>query len=275
MNTDTQITYNLSNIPGFSKLVFNDESYSDEKYYSSHLFATKSDEKYKIVRFNNELLHSESVSTYGLLRSVIVSGKKVVCFSPPKSMSGETFMSKYPVKTDNIVAEEFIEGTMINVFFDPTYNSWQIATSDTVGAEVAFDELSTKTINQMFFEACAENNCDIKLFNTNYCWSFVLQHPENRMGVLFNQPQLYLVGGYEINQDGDKINVIENNVSEHEIEQWRLSGINIKFPERYEYSSYSELIEKIASHDVSGVILKNIETGERTKLRNPYFPDGK
>jgi len=276
---DTHFTYNLSNIPGFSKLVLNDESSSDEKYYSTHLYTTKSNEKYRIVRYNKEILHSELVSTYGLLRSVILSGKNVVCFSPPKTLSGDIFMSKYPIKTDNIVAEEFIEGTMINVFFDPTSNSWKIATRNTVGAEVSFYKWSKKTFNQMFFEACEKNNCNINHLNSNYCWSFVLQHPENRIVVPFKQPHLYLVGVYKINQDEEEINVMEYNIPEHEKEQWRLSGINIKFPKRYEFSNYSELIEKFASgntsYDILGIIVKNTETGERTKFRNPIYEEVK
>ena len=274
---DTQITYNLSNIPGFLKLVLNDETSPDEKYYSSHLYTTKANNKYRIVRYNKDFLYSDVISTYGLLRSVILSREYVVCFSPPKTLSGEYFMSKYPKKTENIVAEEFIEGTMINVFYDPTIGCWQIATRNTVGAEVVFYKWSNKTFNQMFFEACEKNNLNIDNLNSNNCYSFVLQHPENRIVVPFKQPQLYLVGIYRINQEGDKINVTEDDIPDYEKEEWKMSGINIKFPERYEFSSYTELIEKFASgntpYNILGVIVKNTITGERTKFRNPIYEE--
>ena len=36
-------------------------------------------------------------SSYGLLRSIIVSGTTIVSYSPPKSIDPETFIMKYPV----------------------------------------------------------------------------------------------------------------------------------------------------------------------------------
>lgn len=275
---DRQIIYNLSNIPGLTKLVLEDQMASEDKYYSSHLYSTKANEKYRIVRYTKEFLRSDLVSTYGLLRSVILSGPKVVCFAPPKSLSGEHFMLKYPTKTEHIVAEQFIEGTMINVFFDTNYGvngCWQIATRNTVGAEVTFYKWSKKTFNKMFTDACLFNNINIQSLNTRYCYSFVLQHPDNRIVVPFKHPQLYLVGAYEIFQRNNDI-LVEEKLSEVRVDSiWAMTGI--KFPDRYEFSNYTELIEKFASgntsYDILGVIVKNLVTGERTKFRNPIYEE--
>ena len=162
------------------------------------------------------MLSADLNSTYGLLRSVILSGSKIVSFAPPKSISGETFMLKYPIKTDKIIAHEFIEGTMINLFYDHNYGAtgcWQISTRNTVGAEVSFYKWSKKTFNQMFLEACMYNNFIIQTLNPNYCYSFVLQHPENRIVVPFKHPQLFLVAVYEINQKEDDISVTDININ--------------------------------------------------------------
>ena len=171
-------SYNLSNIPGFNDLVKTGEISADyEKYYSVNQYSTKANEKYSIVRYNKDLLSSDLVETFGLLRSVILSGPKIVSFAPPKSMSGESFMIKYPTKTDKIIALDFVEGTMINVFYDPTYGAsgcWQISTRNTVGAEVSFYKGSNKTFNQMFMEACLFNNFNIQTLNPRFCYSFVL-----------------------------------------------------------------------------------------------------
>jgi hypothetical protein len=104
----------------------------------------------------------------------------------------------------------------------------------------------------------------------------VLQHPENRIVVPFKQPQLYLVAVYEIIQKDGDINVVEEDLSEvKKSGLWNLTGI--KFPESYEFLSYTELIEKFASgntqYDVLGVIVKNTTTGERTKFRNPIYEE--
>ena len=162
------IVYNLSNIPGFNHLIkTGDISPESEKYYTLNNYSTKANEKYTIIRYNKDFLCSDLIDSYGLLRSVIFSGLKMVCFSPPKSISGENFMLQYPTKDEYIIAEEFIEGTMINVFFDPIYGvngCWQIATRNTVGAEVSFYKWSNLTFNQMFLEACISNNFNIVLY---------------------------------------------------------------------------------------------------------------
>ena len=273
-------SYNLSSIPGFVDFIKTGKI-SDEynKYYSEHEYSTKANEKYSIVRYSKEYLTTDLVNVYGLLRSVILSGPRIVSFAPPKSISAELFMTKYITKDEKIIAEEFVEGTMINVFFDPTdgvSGCWQIATRNTVGAEVSFYKWSNKTFNEMFMEACVCNNFNVQTLNPRFCYSFVLQHPANRIVVPFKSPQLYLVAVYEIMQISDSITVIEQNLSEVRTNGlWNMT--QIRFPERYEFTTYSELIEKFASpntpYDILGVVIKNIETGERTKIRNPIYEE--
>jgi hypothetical protein len=265
-NCNSEIVYNLSNIPGFMDFVKHGTIPTEfQKYYSS-----KIDENYLIVKYNKELLSSDLTNTYGLLRSVIFSGQKMVCYSPPKSLSGEQFMIKYPFKTNSIVAEEFIEGTMINVFF---VNRWQIATRNTVGADVSFYTLSNITFHQMFMDACSHHSFNIETLNPSYCYSFVLQHSANRIVLPIKYPQLYLVGVYEIKQDDNSILVIEKNLTELVMNK----NINVKMPARYEFSTYTELIETFAStntsYDIMGVVINHMETGERTKIRNPIYEE--
>ena len=276
----SKVSYNLSSVPGFDNFLKTGEIETEfERYYSVNKYSTKANEEYNIVRYNKELLSNELFSTYGLLRSVIVSGPKIVSFAPPKSMSGESFINKYPVKNDKIIAEKFVEGTMINVFYDPTYGAsgcWQISTRNTVGAEVSFYKWSKKTFNEMFMEACIFNKFNIQTLNPRFCYSFVLQHPANRIVVPFKTPQLYLVSVYEIVQTLDNITVIQENLNEvMNSGGWNMT--DIKFPEIYEFTSYTELIEKFASsntpYDILGVVVKNTETGERTKFRNPIYEE--
>jgi len=273
---NSQIIYNLSAIPEFKNVIKTEEITSEfEKYYTLNHYSTKANEKYTIIRYNKEFLRSELISSYGLLRSVILSGQRVLSFAPPKSLSGENFMLKYPIKTDHIIAEEFIEGTMINVFFDSTITNgcWQIATRNTVGADVSFYKWSNLTFNQMFIEACVSNNFNIKTLNPKYCYSFVLQHPCNRIVIPFKKSQLYLVAVYEIIQRDNNVNIVEENLS-----NLRKNGLTgVKFAERYEFSSYTELIDKFASgntpYNVMGIVVKNVKTGDRTKFRNPIYEE--
>ena len=274
---DSQIIYNLYSIPGFKNMIKTEEIPEEMcKYYTLKHYSTKENKKYTIIRYLKEFLRSDLVSSYGLLRSVILSDSKIVSFSPPKSLSGENFMLKYPTKTEEIVAEEFVEGTMINVFFDSINDCWQLSTRNTVGANMSFYTNSTTTFNQMFLEACTMNNFNFQTLNSKYCYSFVLQHPLNRIVAPFKDVQLYLVGVYEIIQNNENVAVIEENLSDvKKYGLWNLT--KIRFPERYEFSKYSELIEKFASgntpYEVMGVVVKNSRTGERTKFRNPIYEE--
>jgi hypothetical protein len=288
------MAYMLSYIPNFINKLFNSndspntEVESDNQYFNIVDYTTKSNEKYKIVRYRKELLAVDLIPVYGLLRSVIVNKENtVVSFAPPKSMPADKFMELYsqPTQTiiaedsqpkQTIIAEEFIEGTMINVFFDPSVNSWKISTRNTVDADVTFYKGPNKTFRTMFFEACEANKLSFELLNPKFCYSFVLQHPENRIVVPFSVPRLYLVDVYEIYHN-DKTII----VTPHDIIQVRWESdwdkTSICFPSRYLFNHYSELIEKFASPNtpyyVMGIVLKNTFTHQRAKIRNPNYEE--
>jgi hypothetical protein len=278
----TEVVYELSNIPGFIDMISTGNINSDsdyEKYYSIHPYSAKEDTtNYSIIRYNKDLLSSDLISTYGLLRSVVMindSPSKIVSFAPPKSVSGTDFMTLYPVKTNTIIAEEFIEGTMINVFYNPVTTAWQLSTRNTVGADISF-YTNSKTFKQMFTEACFNNNFDIRNLNRTFCYSFILQHPENRIVVPFKHPQLYLVAVYHISQTETSISITEENLNKVRQSGFQV-GNTVRFPDKYEFSSYTELIEKFASpntpYDIMGIIVKNMDTGVRTKFRNPIYEE--
>lgn len=278
-------TYSLSEIPGFISLI--NENYSEisecieTKYYNIADYSTKSNETYKIVRYNKEQLACDLIPTYGLLRSVIInSQKQIVSFAPPKSIPADEFMRKYSKKSDYIIAQEFIEGTMINVFYDPAIKSWKIATRNTVDADVSFYQSpkkdSSKTFHTMFVEACHQNNFNYDTLNPKFCYSFVLQHPDNRIVVPFKTPQLYLVEVYEIIQTETSVSIFDQNIS-----AVRTNGLwnqtSIRFPDVYEFTTYNELVEKFGSantpYDVMGIVIKNMTTNERAKIRNPIYEE--
>ena len=125
----------------------------------------------------------------------------------------------------------------------------------------------------MFLEALQKNNLILDNLNQKYSYSFVLQHPDNRIVVPFKQPQVYLVAVYNIdNSDKNNIKVFPINNFD-KVFDW--TSTTIKFPEKYEWNNYSNLIEKYASMNTSykilGFIIYNNQTGERTKYRNPVY----
>ena len=281
---------NLSLVPGFNELV-NQTNNNESNILKLNKIEclSSNNQKYKVIRYDKNLLNVDLINSYGLCRSVIInSSNNVVCYSPPKSIPYSLFISKYPNKTDSIIAQEFIEGTMINVFWDPNISlsgSWEISTRNTVGAESSFyKKYPNQTFRSMFLEAAQYNNLDLNKLNKNYCYSFVLQHPNNRIVVPFEYPILYLVAVYSISIDNTDKNIM---VYSHHIDKakndfkndfdsgfyWNKSSI--KFPQTFEWNNYQDLINKYASmntsYNVLGVVIHNLETGERTKIRNPVY----
>ena len=78
----------------------------------------------------------------------------------------------------------------------------------------------------MFLDACNVNNLDFDQLDKKICYSFVLQHPKNRIVVPFTKMNIYLVACYLI--DGYSIEVKSINSQKE-----RLSKSNILFPKKY------------------------------------------
>ena len=83
-------------------------------------------------------LYEEKIDTTELAfyRSVILdeTEKEILAIAPPKSATLETFKTKYPFlslngeKSSLFQINETIEGTMLNLFYDPVNERWEICT---------------------------------------------------------------------------------------------------------------------------------------------------
>ena len=280
--------YNLSSIPGFNELIKNSDNCDSNILKLNKIEClTSNNQKYKVIRYDKNYLNLDLISSFGLCRSVILDcNDNVVCYAPPKSIPLDVFIRKYPYNNNNsssnnhLLAQEFIEGTMINVFWDKNVGlsgSWEIATRNIVGATSSFyKKYPSKSFRTMFLEAANNNNLNLDRLNKLNCYSFVLQHPDNRIVVPFDHPQLYLVAVYTID-NWSNLNVVM--VYPHKLENikndtyWQET--TIKFPTIYKWNNYDELINNYASmntpYNVQGFVIYNEETGERTKMRNPIY----
>lgn len=278
MNSTLIKPFNLSKVHDFNNLVNGITTETNILKLNNIECRTSNNQKYSVISYLKDFLCLDMIPTYGLFRSVILnSAKEVVGFAPPKSIPSDRFIQMYPDKNDNLIAQEFVEGTMINVFWDSTIGlagGWEISTRNTVGATSCFFKGShQKTFRDMFLEAAKESNLVLDRLNKVFCYSFVLQHPDNRIVVPFNKPALYLVSIYHIkNVEG---NTFVHTIPMDDVKNFDWSGAKINFPKIYEWNTYSDLIEKYASmntpYDVLGVIVYNSLTGERMKIRNPVY----
>jgi hypothetical protein len=152
-------------------------------------------------------------------RSLVIdpNNHHLLCVSPYHSRNYEEYMQKYgdePITQDGqsqFIADEKIEGTMINLFFDARIQKWEIATRSAVGGHYWFyrteyknTKSTQKTFYQMFLEALKQDvNADIndlelvKSLPKHYCYSFVLQHVDNRIVYYIQENKVYLVGAFE------------------------------------------------------------------------------
>jgi hypothetical protein len=271
---DKKFIYNLNNIPEWK----NKDDFET-------VISTKQCGNYNVSRYDKMLLPYASQEV-GLVRSVISDSKnEVLCISPSKSISCESFERE--TIYEDVIAEEFVDGTMINVFWDKnigTEGSWEISTRTVVGANTSFykpthSTIKNLTFREMFLEAAKFNNLDIECLHKKYSYSFVLQHPNNRIVVPCKDPQLYLVQVHEIENILPSINIYQIPMEEvKKLKIWE--NTKIKFPEIYsteEIKSYEELREKYASmsmktpYYIMGVVLYNKHNLKRTKMRNPVY----
>jgi hypothetical protein len=243
-------------------------------------------QEYKILNYDKNYLSYNDFEAFKC-RSVILAHPEniILSFSSPKSISYTEF-TKENKMSDSIYVNEYIEGTMLNLFYDIRVNRWILSTKSAIGANYFYyrnnygntKKSKQKTFYQMFIEAFRmDNNTDISdIFLINelpktYSYSFVLQHPDNHIVLDIKEPKVYLVAVYEI--------VGRNTVKAvpiHEVERWSCfsSGI-VLFPRHVENDTYDNLYNMNTSiqnkPDFVGIMITNLNTGYRTKIENPIY----
>jgi hypothetical protein len=111
--------YQLSEISGFTDLLKPDVVCNSNILKLNKIECRTNNSSYRVIRYDKNFLCADLISSYGLCRSVIINiNGDIVGFAPPKTIGADFFIKTYNEKSEGIVAEEFVEGTMINVFFD-------------------------------------------------------------------------------------------------------------------------------------------------------------
>jgi len=253
---------------------------------------------YSIIKYDKQAfgLVQEDYETIGLLRSVVVDDTgRIVAYSPPKCLSiteqrEKSFNDKNIMTapsdstTNEWCAEEFVEGTMINMFYSQTEagGAWEIATKSTVGGNVVFYapknpkdtvEIRDKdTFRNMFFETCAKLGFKYEELPKEFMYSFVLQHPKNRIVLPINDAAIYIIGVYSINND--TLDITQLSTAGF-VDKYGC-GVILKpkqlFADNYSMEGFkSEYASMNASYNTMGVVFCNMVTGDRMKIRNPTY----
>ena len=260
------VEFDLSSLYGIKtdSIFLKNDKDSIENFKLIHKHWGKNDKIYNILKYDKNILTYDMVDKTGLFRSVIYSNKKINVFSPPKSLNINVFASLYDI--ENCVVEEFIEGTMINLFYDTDIDRWEIASKTTVGCDVTFLK-DQPTFREMFYEICDELNIDFNMFSKEYCYSFVMQHPKNKFVIQLIEKRLYLIAVYKIDNETYKVTQIPRYYNNDILQK-------IYLPLQYKFNSYNEVIDVFGSmntnSNIMGAIIYNIN-GSRTKVRNPNY----
>lgn len=246
-----------------SKILHNNQPETD------HLKAKRQENGYTVVTYKKESLQNDP--SYGKYRSVIFNKDNLlVSVAPYKS-------APYVVDVEeSVIIEEFVEGTMINLFYDD--GKWEIATRGNVGAKSKFYADASLSFRDMFLEALKaaciegdeENQLSFPFLPKDFCFSFVLQHPENMIVQRHNVARLYLTNAFQIDRENGQ-------ATEINIRSFHFFPKQIRYPRIYykTISSVDELIRKHCSANspftTMGLVFRDLKTGYRAKARNPAY----
>ena len=169
--------------------------------------------------------------------------------------------------------QDFIEGTMINVFWDYTIDDWNLATRSNVGAKCKYSVTSQATFRYMFLDAMNHTGLEFSYLNKDYIYSFVLQHPENRIVVPILNPQIYLAQVYQVKVKNDK-QIIERRpigplTGVKFIKQYNSEEIKNNFGENWE-SLRSYFNDEGLDYKIHGLVAYNTR-GDRMKIRSKNY----
>ena len=198
--------------------------------------------------------------------------------------------------TEDICVTELIEGSMIYLFYDDRTSLWQMSTTNAVGGTYSyFRENSvnagkSKTFLQMVLESFREPDVKsiddlvfLPYFDKQYCYGFVMQHPQNEMVQRIREPRMFLVSVTEIISQEAHTTAIRY-VSRKEYESWdcfrNIENGVIYFPiiteEKTTLEDYKSMFQDSQTESSTmGICITNTITGERTEVINPNYKEAK
>lgn len=226
-----------------------------------------------IIKYKKNILEKENYGTIGKLRSIVCQNESLLSFTPPKCLDFNEFVNKYP--SHECFAEDYIEGTMITAYFNNKINKWEISSKSAIGATVYFYDKNL-TFDKMFFEACKNCNFSIDSLPRNYCYTFVLQHPNNKIVLNITIPYLYLIKVYEIKNNMVFKVDLYNFITINNLLKKTENKLTIGIPNCYPIDSYENLYNYFGSYNTAmeypGVMIYH-KDGERSRIRNPVYED--
>jgi hypothetical protein len=252
---------------------------------------------HSILKYTTGAVKCDELQTIGLLRSVVLDQDgKILAYSPPKCVNPSPTELNGRYSDDNIVVEEFVEGTMINLFYYKPNGQedgaeWDLATKSCVGAKIVFHSVQPnaepepitekKTFRRMFLECMNAAGLEFDALQKDCCYSFVMQHPNNHIVRRITEPTLYLIAVYKA--DNENL-VVEEQCRDEHLARINASGNSnsnsnektfVRLPLQFTDVVLSVLQDIYTSlnapYDFPGLVCRERSTGARFKFRNPNY----
>ena len=244
---------------------------------------------YEIWNYDREFLANQDKEETMLCRSVIFSypEKRLLAYSPGKTIMPNIFCNLFNDQTD-IYINEYIDGTMVHLFYDPRIKSWEIASKNAVSGNYCLsnnEKKKSKTLRCMFIECLtcqslsSNNDLDsiemLNYFPKNYSYTFVMLHPDNIIIYPITHTTLYLTAVYEITPKTRRI----TNIPPIIYENWDfLQNTTILFPKSKTIETWSDM-SHIAlfkkNQDIVGYMALHLPSGKRCKFITPRYEEMK
>ncbi len=260
--------YNLSEYFDFTRI-------NDKDYCESKDLIVKKIHNLHLLKYKKNRLNSDNTETLGLFRSVIVDNDRVVCFAPPKSLALNQFDDWSKLEDDKYVSQPYIEGTMINMFWSPEIDDWEISTRSNIGANCYFDKDEKTTFRTMFLDAMLFCDLEFEHFNKNFIYSFVMQHPKNVRVVPVNRAFVYLVNIYQLVNNYCVTTVITDGGEHGDWHKFRNITIPTIVPDVSSYKAYmnqmNDIIDSNYNYVYPGYVIKTQDSMRRLKITNPSY----
>lgn len=236
---------------------------------------------YMLFNYDNDMLCYDDKKK-GIYRSVVVSypEARVLSFAPPKTLPYVYFQKIYPEWRDEMHVNEYIEGCMIQLFYDSRIGEWEISTEKCIGGLGHFSSFYhnnkhthiSMNFRKLFVLAMGGTH-DIDLNNLPFLeylskemsYTFILQQPTHDIQeAAIPHLRLYLIAVYFIGANSkNSISYVSNSVYEKWDMFTNIHGL-FEFPKRIAVDSYVELDEYMNSCHSKRVVIANMQTGVRS-----------
>ena len=182
-------------------------------------------------------------------RSVVYDmTSKCVIHASPQRRKNDNAVIINSLKHENWVVSDYIDGTMISLFWSPVTNEWVMSSRSKFHAAGNF--MSPSPFRDLFKQAIPNDQTleeFLRGLDETYSYTFVLCHPEHKHVIVAHEPRIYLV---HVGKIIPLLNVSDTPSSRYECMNYEMieefaKRMNVYYPKRYVFTNDSDFHSNI------------------------------